>query len=293
MSSLFQELLNFYKKPTLNHDPKLEAKTIFQKIFLIVRLWSFLFICLILSGFLIDFILYKTGYSGSNLNEEVAKMPFLYGLLLAGIAGPIWEEILTRLFLSKKPTFLALGSIFFVLFLLQYITPIFSILNPNFLLIFKTLPMLFSLGLGLLFIPIFWFLNSYLKRLEKVGKLEKIEKFAPAMVFSSILAFSFAHIINWTSFDQNLFILPWLILPQLILSFGLVFIRIRFGFFYGIFLHILNNSFIFLMAFLAGQMENHKFLMPVVAFFILSVLFLAIQELVFFIKNRQKNLVKK
>ena len=176
--------------------------------------------------------------------------------LLVVFWASISEELGFRLWLRFSPVKWGLGLAFFVFFLTSLIKLPF-IPDQYFT---------FSSGLG--FLTSFLLIGSVfsliflLLRKEKVSKV--VESFFkrnfPFFFYSLAIFFAVIHI---TNYDVDLktiwYFAPVLIFPQLLLSFLISFIRMKYGFFWAIATHSLNNAIaVTPLLFLAPILENES-----------------------------------
>ena len=71
--------------------------------------------------------------------------------------------------------------------------------------------------------------------------LFKKSSFFPVVFYSSIFLFGFIHLFNFESYENALWFVPFLFLPQLVTGVFLSFVRIRMGLGYSILFHALFN----------------------------------------------------
>ncbi len=72
--------------------------------------------------------------------------------------------------------------------------------------------------------------------------LFKKSRYFPLALYVSIAAFGLIHIFNFETYENALWMVPFLILPQLVTGVFLSYIRVRMGFVYGILFHALFNG---------------------------------------------------
>ncbi len=140
----------------------------------------------------------------------------LFGIILA----PIYEEVLLRLLLvfSKRNIAIFISCCALLLIYLCIKS------SPKFL-IFSTLIIVISI-LYLYYNQCFDFINSHFK----------------LFFYFSALLFGLIHIFNFTGITgYNLIFTPLLVLPQIFMGFILGYIRVNYGFRYGVLFHSIVN----------------------------------------------------
>ncbi len=235
---LLTELLEYMARPKMEIDSK---EIWYLRILNIIRLWSLAFVFAIFFALISNLLLRDAGYSQEDfkLAEIIADSSAWIILFLVVIWAPVSEEIAFRLWLKFSPFKWALGISFLSLFLILLITPPF-IPEGTFILdswqgIGNSLLLIFFL-----FVLIFSILN-----IKKVCLIVKVffEKHFHIFFYSLALLFALIHI---TNYDVNLreiwYFAPILIFPQLLLSFVISFVRIKYGFIWALFTHALNNT---------------------------------------------------
>jgi len=159
----------------------------------------------------------------------ITRSPFhftLYQKVLFGIVlAPIYEEILCRVLLvfnrKNLAVFVACCAIFFVYFFVKS--------NPRFI-IFSGL-IAFSSVVYLYFDRCYAFISNHYRLF---------------FYFTAIL-FGLLHIFNFTGVTYyNLVFTPLLVLPQLFMGLILGYLRVRYGFRYGVLFHAVVNTAILL-----------------------------------------------
>lgn len=77
----------------------------------------------------------------------------------------------------------------------------------------------------------------------------------PVLLHGSTLAFAFAHTVNWDLAPGKVWVLPLLVLPQLLLGYVLAYARMRTGLALAIALHAANNGLMWSLLWLASRLE--------------------------------------
>lgn len=169
----------------------------------------------------IDFITLKlTGISRPPLDLSLYKKVLL-GIILA----PIYEEVLMRLLLvfnrRNIAIFITCCAVFFVYFLIKS--------NPKFL-IYSTLIVAISITCI--------YHNQCLSFINNNYKI---------FFYLSAIVFGLLHVFNFTGINgYNLIFTPLLVLPQIFMGLILGYLRVNYGFKYGILFHaIVNTSILF------------------------------------------------
>ncbi len=199
-----KDFFAYIKNPTL-----CEESSINWKLFRNLYLWYFLYVACLSICF---FILQKLGLP----IEKPVRDNFTYwmGIFIVAIKAPIVEEIFFRLPLKKSNT----NTLFLIGALVIYA---FSIYYKH----------------GK-FEPFNFFVVSFIILYFITILFQKIEIKFKYFFYVSCLIFALLHM---TNFSEINYITPLLVLPQLGLGLILGFIRMRYGFFYGILFHALVN----------------------------------------------------
>ena len=203
------EFFNYIKRPTYREG--------FIKInWGIFFLMTLIYLVFALSTILIPLVTMKlTGITRLPLNLSFYQK-VLFGIILA----PIYEEVLLRILLvfnrKNLAVFTACCAILFIYF--------FAKSNPK-ILIFSTL-LAFSSIVYLYFDRCLVFINNHYRLF---------------FYFSAIL-FGLLHIFNFTGINcYNLIFTPLLVLPQIFLGLILGYLRVTYGFKYGVLFHAVVN----------------------------------------------------
>lgn len=179
-------------------------------------LLPFVYLVFAVSIMLIPLIIMKlTGITRLPLNLSLYQK-VLFGIILA----PIYEEILLRILLifnrKNLAVFAACCAIFFIYFFVKS--------NPKFL-VFSALIAVSSI-VYLYFDRCFVIINNHYR----------------LFFYFSAALFGLLHIFNFTGISHyNLIFTPLLVLPQLFLGLILGYLRVKYGFKYGVLFHALIN----------------------------------------------------
>jgi hypothetical protein len=223
------DLLGFLRNPSDTPVPDMQTpgklKVLFGVLVLDVLL-TFVFMGLIN---LVELLGWHK-YDGHAVAELVRSFPLWGALLLGIIIVPFAEELVFRTGLRFRR-----GYFTFLLFVLLFAAGIFA---------FKMMPLLWALGaafvLGVLMV--IYLMNSY-----AIGEfLERAWPRVYATVFYSVAAlFGLVHITNYTNFNYAslaLLLIPVLIAPQIWAGLSIGYMRVKYGFFWGFFLHAAHNA---------------------------------------------------
>ncbi|WP_299822368.1 CPBP family intramembrane glutamic endopeptidase [uncultured Pontibacter sp.] len=186
-------------------------------------------VCTVLAG-LITGLEKLNLYSSDNhaVTEFMRELP-VWGVLLVGVAFvPLVEEFIFRYGLRFRRGFIA--GLFVVLVLIAGIV------------LFQFLPVLWALGASLVLaaLVILYFINAY-----ALGNyLEQVWPKAYRVVFYGVaIVFGLIHITNFEYSTAILLLAPLLVAPQVIGGLFMGYMRVKYGFFWGYFLHAAHNLF--------------------------------------------------
>ncbi len=176
----------------------------------------------------------------SLLNHDVLKSiraltnNSFYIMFLAAFFVPTVEETMFRLWLSFEPRHIAISFSAILTYLIFGLKDLFNV-NLN------------ALAIILSFIVISLVI---FRALRDKHTEQYLGRFISIRVVGSISAISFGlvHITNFTPINMNIwFLYPIYVLPQVVLGYLIVFLRLKHGFTYGLGLHILVNFIAVLM----------------------------------------------
>jgi hypothetical protein len=224
MIILLKKLYNFIIYPILDTVTILNWK---QKLKHTLFFYVFSLILSVFFVLLIKFFFNLNNVGISQIKEEwsLLKLLFIGSLIL-----PILEEIVFRLPLKFKPINISI-SFFFLIY--AFISKVFfnvGYLTINFNVI---IIMFFSLFFGFL---IYFFM---LKNFDYFNTFWN--KNFRWIYYFSVFSFGLLHIGNFQIDKLSFIILPLLVLPQLTSGFIAGYLRIKYGFIYCCFFHIVNN----------------------------------------------------
>jgi hypothetical protein len=223
---LLQDFLLFLRKPHI--QPWVQYKK--QALFLSFRLWLCLFVFIIFGGALLDSLI---DIPMHDRFEEVMEQIGIFGFIgFAVLLGPLLEEVAFRLAMRFRLRNVIIGVLAFTAYMTQAAFPIAENISPKG-------PMYLYIFSGLL---LALFLFSCLKYQTRVAHWWTAR--FPVVFYIASVAFAAIHIFNFEEFPLRVILLaPLITLPQFVLGLGMGYLRMRFGFWYGYFFHVLNNGF--------------------------------------------------
>ncbi len=215
---------------------KNENLTFRRKVFNILRLWSLSFALAVCFALFITICLQSFGYSEEShkLNEFFVEFSPLTLVLIVVFWAPITEEIAFRLWLKYSPLKWGLGLSFLIFGSIIYFSEGFFT--------FETIQ---GVGASLLLIFSLFSFIFFILRNSKIDLIAKEFFKKNFRFFFYILAILFAaiHVVNYdVDLKKIWYFAPFLVFPQLFLSFTLSFIRMKYGFVWAVFTHALNNA---------------------------------------------------
>lgn len=222
--SLLKSVLSFLVFPSVVED---KNQGIGFKVWNILILISWALMLNIALGILIFGILELLQYKGENSVVVLASGSSIWLVIfLACVVAPLTEEAAFRLGLVFKPIFVALG----VFFLANFGVRAFWY-DANWI-VALTVPLVFAIVVYALL------------KIKVVGNLvhSLYQNHFRFVLYLSILLFGAAHLLNYSGLDNLWIVAPILFLPQLIAGIVLSFVRIKYGFWYGVLNHMIYNS---------------------------------------------------
>jgi hypothetical protein len=226
MKKATQLIFNFFIKPEENSfsGQKISGKMKWLLLVLVLEMpFSF-------AAGLIQQLLFESGLVNSEkhlVNEMVKSNSIFFVIIMLVLFIPFVEELLFRLPLRfKKANFipLALILLFFagtLLFNKLHLSPVLSIL----------LFIIIVVCIG------FCFFNRRIA--EKWGRI--LSTNYPLYFYGVTILFALVHLSNFTYSVSLLLFAPIIVLPQFVGGFFMGYIRIKQGFIWGFFLHVLHN----------------------------------------------------
>ncbi len=235
---MLEEIFNVSQYPYLHQN-----QTFSQKLLSVLKTYGVVFLAMLFTAplFLMadKFVVSSLHHQSlENLNKRefhhiYQKLGFLKSYLFVCLIGPAFEEIIFRLPLSFRRQHVAIA----LLIALFYFGGFFlHIKDP-----------LIKLGIEGSFAILIIGICSLTTSL-------KIISISPAnkkqWVVSSMILFGLMHIFNYMPVDYHLiWIYPVFVLPQLIMGWGLTYVRFKNGFAWGILMHSIINTIAVLFAF--------------------------------------------
>jgi hypothetical protein len=221
--------------------PRLEVRNTddwMNRLFNVLRLWSLSFFLSLIFAFVSNFLLSRVNYEQEDfaLNRAFEQTSMFAIFIAVVFIAPITEEIAFRLGLKFSPVRWGVGITMLFIFLVMLLEiPIF----PSYL-------MDFTSWQGFFFTSIFFVGSSVtiasLIKLREASIYRFFKNYFSYFFYSLAILFAFLHITNYQQDWMNLLHLsPLLVMPQLLLSFSISFIRMHYGFFWAVFAHGLNN----------------------------------------------------
>lgn len=232
-------LLFFAKKPVFSKSNKSFSKKILS--FITIFAINIAIAFLLTSSYS---LLSKFGYEKVLSSNKIPDLfnsfsPFFIGSLLI-IIVPLIEEFVFRLQLKFRKWVLDILFPLQVSFIV-YAISFFASININFLVI------------NLICYVAYFFLNKkYPNKLQQFWEI----KFHYVFYILTLL-FALIHITNYNLTSSLIFILPILILPQFIVGTIIGYLRVKFGFFWGVLYHIIYNA-VFILPLISNIPNNSQ-----------------------------------
>jgi len=223
---LLIDFLSFLRRPNTEKS----TETPRQGLGYTFRLWLCLFVFIIFGGALLDSLI---DIPMHDRFDEVMEQIGIWGFIgFAVLLGPLLEEVAFRLAMRFRLRNVIIGVIAFTAYMTQAAFPIEENISPQG-------PMYLYIFSGLLLVS---FLISCLKYHTTIAHWWTAR--FPLVFYIASVAFAMIHIFNFEEFPLRVILLaPLITLPQFILGLGMGYLRMRFGFWYGYFFHVLNNGF--------------------------------------------------
>lgn len=228
--------INSFFKLQLNNFQKVEHNLVQKiKFFILSFFFAFvmMFILLLFVMMPMDFFIMKVLHfeSMQKILDPLKNSTVHYPFYMVVFIGPFFEEILFRLglIINKNNISIFIGVLVFEILGGSITT--FSITNSN-TIYYATVGLVFML-LSYFYLPkqILDFLNNYKHYLIRF----------------SILFFGLLHLTNASEFYWQLaFFYPFFVLPQIVMGYFITNLRLKYGFFWGLGLHIVFNAISFL-----------------------------------------------
>lgn len=224
--SLFRDILNFIKTPTLQEQKEKPTRL---KIYDTIGLFIVKMVCLIPVVLFFAVVYDPENVQSTRMAERFTPLVMV---LVGGMILPLVEELAFRLSLRFKPVYLALSvAVFFYYILTKLIfqTKI-SAVDETFMIRAGI-----SLGFGLLLWPLF---SSTLFKAALGRFWQNNFRY---IYYASCIVFAWIHISKYEIIWLNVLLLPILTLPQLFSALINGYTRVAFGFQYPLLFHMANN----------------------------------------------------
>jgi len=228
---LLKDFLIFLIKPSYFNDMK--ATPTKWKIFNCLRLLSWVLLINILYSIALTVAITITKTPDKNIVTDVLKQAPLFALVYGIFLAPIIEETIFRLPLKFKPIyyFFFLGFILF-----ELIDKIANLFTP-----IKSLNQIGVIALVAILIALVCY---FIIRSKPVySKFDNFyQKHYRWVFYFFCLLFGYFHLNNFENLGTMLIFIPFLTLTQVFAGFTLGYIRMKYGYGWGILTHMLNNS---------------------------------------------------
>lgn len=228
---MIEELFFISKYPELPHE-----HSFWQKFLLVFKTYIILFAAIFFSApliFLVDKfivnVLHHKSFAHQNqqmFDHIFQRLGFIKSFLFICVIGPAFEETIFRLFLSFKNQHIIISLL---IGLFYFGSTLFQIQD-------KMLKIYIELGIAAVVIP------ACLIFIPKTT-IDFSPVIKKRLIVISIILFGLMHVFNYLPFDyQLLWLYPVFVIPQLLMGWGLAYVRFKNGFFWGILLHCIINS---------------------------------------------------
>ncbi|MEJ8757832.1 hypothetical protein WG947_12535 [Pontibacter sp. H259] len=237
-------LLSFLKNPTDSPETDMPTKGKVRELFnlLIIKV----LVALVFTGLIWG--IEKIGWYKNDVHkveEMLRSYPIWGSLLFIVVLIPLVEEFVFRFGLKFRR-----GYFTFLLFVLLLTLGIFA---------FKMMPILWGLGIT---VALTVLMVLYLMKAYQIGEFLKRTwtRVYGILFYSVAILFGFIHIFNFTDFDFTsvaILLIPILIGSQIWGGLSMGYMRVKYGFFWGFFLHAAHNA-VFMVPFLLfiNQLEE-------------------------------------
>lgn len=222
--SRIKEIFDFLIHPDINLSTEQSIKrTLIDVLYYLVL--SFLLVAII--GGIISAIF---SIQNTVLSDISADKPILRTLLIGCILIPLLEESVFRLSLRFKPLYLAFAVVIVSWVILGQVNLRYGDSES---IIYQGLCFLIAVPLGML--------TFYLAKKHSENLRNFWQNNFRFIFYTSILLFGLSHIANLDIPSINIYYLPIIILPWFIVGYITGFIRIKYGFVFGVLYHGLFN----------------------------------------------------
>jgi hypothetical protein len=240
--SIFADILNYIPQCRFEYWPNLGFSTRFK---IILKSYGVLLIALFISSIFlqaIDNYVPALFHAPHLIHNDIAKlMQMVHGsaikvYLMVCIGAPLLEETICRLPLSFKPAHIAISLSLATLFALGFkLQPVY-LTSGAFL-----VPMLIAAA-------VYGILQTYLGNQNHYSPQRLSLNKKRGFIIFSILVFGFIHIGNYQPLNYHVwFLYPLYVIPQILMGWGLSYVRLRNGVLYSMLMHSLINTIPFLL----------------------------------------------
>lgn len=222
-------LLSFLKRPSDSPETDVSTKDKVRELFnlLLIKV----LIALVFTGLI--WSIEKLGWykiDGHAVEAMLRSAPIWVGLLLGVILIPLLEEFVFRFGLRFRR-----GYFTFLLFVLLLTAGIFA---------FKMMPLVWAMGA---IVALCMLMIAYLIKAYAIGEfLEGVWPRMYGVVFYCVaILFGLVHLLNYTDFNYTsvaILLIPVLIGSQIWGGLSMGYMRVKYGFFWGFFLHAAHNA---------------------------------------------------
>jgi membrane protease YdiL (CAAX protease family) len=228
--NVLKEVLIYAKRPieTIEHQESTFKKLKFVIALLLLQLCASIAIVLFTKSIGSSIGIDKQNLLQDNLSQTLT---FFWRLLFMGLVAPIIEEIIFRLSIRLKHSYLALSIAVLVAHLSSrtFFDSSFFDIRDQFIEKALTTSIAFTL--------LYFLLSPFKDKISQFGK----DHFQYVFYFF-VVGFGFIHIRNYNFTLINLLFIWLITMPQIIAGFTMGYIRVKYGILWSIFLHCVNNS---------------------------------------------------
>ncbi len=252
---LLKDFLSYLRKPFYRETP--ERLPISSKLLDVSILLSWSYLLAMPLSILVNLVVYLVQYKGVNaVTGVVQEFPLFYVVLLGGVIAPLTEETLFRLALRFKPVYL-----YFMVSILLY--TIFNYINFGRATGFGHIFIVNVIAPFIVALPVL-----FIARIKNVRTaLQNVyARFFPAIIYAFTITFGLMHISNFPDRENIWFVLPILVLPQIMIGLVLAYIRTRYGFWYNVILHSAYNSLVLIPSSLVTQSKEPVYMLMAAPF---------------------------
>jgi hypothetical protein len=228
---MLKEIFAISSYPTLDNNG-----AVLDKLLIVLKVYGILVLgiifaapVLVLADRMVTVVFHHKSLSDQNRQSFHAmfhRLGFLKAYIFVCLLGPAFEETIFRLWLSFKKQHLAISVI---IALFYFGAAFFHFKNTMLKLGIEVAIAIVVIAASLIFIP----------KTEVLISPENKRK----LIILSICLFGLMHIFNFIPFDHTfLWLYPVYVIPQLLMGWGMTYVRFKNGFVWGIVLHSLINT---------------------------------------------------